>query len=61
MRASEKDKWTTPEISKFADPEEVWERYKDRGTPEQRVRLRAMLDTMVRRGPRNEVKLRRAS
>lgn len=51
MRASDKDKWTTPEISKFADPEEVWERYKDRGTPEQRVRLRAMLDTMVRRGP----------
>ena len=58
---SNKKKWTIPEISTFADTEEVWDRYKNRGTPEERAKLRALLDAVARLRDRTEVRLRRAS
>lgn len=61
MRPSDKQEWTAPEISTFSDPDQVWEKYKDRGTPEERARLRAMLDVFGRRRAYTDVKFRRAS
>jgi hypothetical protein len=56
---SDKKSWTAPEIRHFDDPDELWEAYKLKGTPEQRAKLKAMLDV----GPRRQAppKLRRAS
>jgi len=36
-------KWTSPEFRQFDSPEEVWDHYKDKGTPEQRARLLKLL------------------
>jgi len=52
--------WTLPQIIRFGDPEKVWEHYKDRGTPEERARLRAMLDFVIAERTLPEAKRRRA-
>jgi hypothetical protein len=44
VRHSDKKTWSLPDIDLFDDPDEVWDLYKSRGTPEQRARLKAMLD-----------------
>jgi hypothetical protein len=44
VRDSEKSVWSKPEIDRFHDPDDVWDHFKLKGTPEQRARLRAMLD-----------------
>jgi hypothetical protein len=53
----DKKAWSPPKLARLEDPEEVWEHYKVRGTPEERARLRALLDLA---SPRAEPKRRRA-
>jgi hypothetical protein len=36
--------YQAPSLRKFASAEEVWDHYKDKGTPAERARLRQMLD-----------------
>ena len=43
MRHNVKKSYKPPSIAAFANREEAWEAYKDKGTPEQRERLREML------------------
>jgi hypothetical protein len=49
-----KKTWSKPDLNRFDDPDEVWDHYKFRGTPEQRARLRTMLDAIRERqaGPK---------
>lgn len=35
--------WTPPQLSSFANAEEVWEHFKDKGSPEERQKLKALL------------------
>ena len=43
MHDSYKDNYEAPGLRKFANAEEVWDHYKNKGTPEERARLRLML------------------
>ena len=58
MRDINKKTWTSPDIMSFENTEELWAHYKSKGTPEQRSRLRSLLDIASRRNA--EIKLRRA-
>lgn len=43
MPNSKTSKWTPPTIRRFESPEEVWAYFKDKGTPDERAKLRKML------------------
>lgn len=58
MRDTKKKTWSSPEIRRFENADELWEHYQSKGTPEQQARLRVMLDIVKRREP--VAKLRRA-
>ena len=58
MRVTKKKTWSSPEIKRFENANELWEHYQSKGTPEQKTRLRAMLDIVGRR--ETEAKLRRS-
>jgi hypothetical protein len=39
-----KKTWIKPRITHFADVEELWRHYRFRGTPDERERLRSLID-----------------
>ncbi len=43
MHTSKRQQYSAPGLKSFANAEEVWDYYKDKGTPEERARLRQML------------------
>ena len=43
MADSSKKMWTAPGLLRFAEPEDIWDHYKDKASPEALERLRAFL------------------
>jgi hypothetical protein len=60
VRHSEKTPWTKPELRRFDTADELAEHYNSRGTPEQRARLKILLELMRRGAPEKEQTRRRA-
>ncbi len=60
MPDKNKKTWTRPQITSFADADDVWDCYKCRGSPEELARLRKMLEFASAGAARSEAKRRRA-
>lgn len=43
MHTKSDEEYRAPALRSFASADEVWEHYKDKGTPEERARLRQAL------------------
>ena len=61
MHASKRQRYQGPGLKSFANAKEVWDHYKDKGTPEERERLRQMLHLMQARDEAKEGPPRRVA
>jgi hypothetical protein len=59
VHASKRQQYQGPSLKSFANAEEVWDYFKDKGTPEERARLREMLRLMPAGDETKEAPLRR--
>ena len=59
MHPSKRQPYHGPGLKSFANAQEAWDYYKDKGTPEERKRLRQMLRLMQAGDETKEAPLRR--